>query len=272
MNDTKRLSDTSSETAAPDKDNANSKYILHSVETAMKVLDQFMNHEKLSATDVANLLHMNRSTAFRFLVTLEQSGYISKTDNAQYRLSAKVSALGQLAHSRMELITLIHPYLTNLTKESGETSHLVSLEDDISVTFIDKVVGTGLLKMDIPVSYTTNAHYTASGKAILAFSSDKRIQEYIKNASFELFTESSIKDAKELLLALDQIREEGFARDHEESEIGLSCISVPIIVSGQPLAAISISGPTTRIIKKEEQLLKLLKNAKNRIEISLGNK
>ena len=89
-------------------DNPNTKYILHSVASALSVLDLFFTYEELSPTDAAKCLGINRSTAFRFLVTLEQSGYITKTSDSRYRLSVKISTLGQIAHNRMALINLIH--------------------------------------------------------------------------------------------------------------------------------------------------------------------
>ena len=80
------------------------KYVLQSVETSLQMLDLFIEYDELSAAEVARLLDMNRSKAFRFLVTLEKSGYITKNGNYKYRLSAKVTTLGQLAQDRNELI------------------------------------------------------------------------------------------------------------------------------------------------------------------------
>ena len=86
----------------------NDKYILHSVENALSIMDLFFAYEELSPSDVTRYLGINRSTAFRFLVTLERCGYISKGENAKYRLSAKVSTLGQIAHNRMEPVSYTH--------------------------------------------------------------------------------------------------------------------------------------------------------------------
>ena len=88
----------------------NERYVLHSVSTAFSILDLFFEREELSPAEVARCMNINRSTAFRFLVTMEQSGYLIKTNNAKYRLGVKISSLGQVAHNRMELISLIHPF------------------------------------------------------------------------------------------------------------------------------------------------------------------
>jgi IclR family acetate operon transcriptional repressor len=46
---------------------------------------------------------------------------------------------------------------------------------------------------------------------------------------------------------LAEIRRRGYAVDREESLPGAFCVAVPILdAAGAPLAALSISGPTTR--------------------------
>lgn len=246
------------------------KYILHSVENAFTILDLFFTHEELSPSDVTKYLGINRSTAFRFLVTLEKSGYITKKDTAKYRLSAKVSTLGQIAHNRMELISLVHPHLCKISAETGESSHLVIMDSPVYVTFIDKCIGTLWLKMDIMVGYTQYAHATATGKSILAYKSDQFVNQYIRSASFEQYTQNSIKNARDLLNILDKVRNDGYSCDHEEAEQGLTCYAVPILsVADCPVAAISSSGPTTRMDINRERHVAALQAAAKQIQKGL---
>lgn len=245
----------------------NERYILHSVATAFSILDLFFEREELSPAEVARCMDINRSTAFRFLVTMEQSGYLIKTDNAKYRLGVKISSLGQVAHNRMELISLIHPFLADLSEKTGESSHLAIMDDPTHITFIDKSVGTLWLTMDVMIGYSKYAHLTGTGKAILAYKSDQFINQYIRSATFKACTPNSIKDAGSLLRTLDTIRTQGYATDNEEVEAGLYCIAVPILSrDSEPIAAISLSGPTTRMIANQESHLKHLKHAVEQIE------
>ncbi len=245
----------------------NKRYILHSVSTAFSILDLFFDHEELSPAEIARYMNINRSTAFRFLVTMEQSGYLIKTDNAKYRLGVKISSLGQIAHNRMELISLVHPFLVELSKKAGESSHLAVMDDATHITFIDKSVGTLWLTMDIMIGYSKYAHLTGTGKAILAYKSDTFINQYIRSADFEACTPNSIQDAGTLLRTLDTIRAQGFSIDNEEVEAGLYCIAVPILShDSEPIASISISGPTTRMVANQKSHLQHLKDAVAQIE------
>ncbi len=245
----------------------NERYILHSVSTAFSILDLFFEREELSPAEVARCMDMNRSTAFRFLVTMEQSGYLIKTDAAKYRLGVKISSLGQVAHNRMELISLIHPFLVNLSEKTGESSHLAIMDDATHVTYIDKSVGTLCLTMDVMIGYSRYAHLTGTGKALLAYQSDQFVNQYLRSATFEAYTPNSIKDAGHLLRTLDTIREQGYSIDNEEVELGLYCIAVPVLSrDSEPIASISLSGPTTRMVTNQETHLKHLKEAVNQIE------
>ena len=48
---------------------------------------------------------------------------------------------------------------------------------------------------------------------------------------------------------LDDVREKGYAIDREELELGLTCIGAPILDhSGHAIAAISLSGPKSRML------------------------
>lgn len=253
-----------------DNQEKNQKYILSSVDNALAALDLFFYHEEVSAADVAKHLEINRSTAFRLLATLENKRYIKKTENLKYRLGIKLFALGQVANRRMELISLVHPYLESITESTGETTHFTCMDGDTYVAFLDHVLGTKYLHMDMMLGTRRVAHTTASGKVMLAYSADQLITKYLKSITFTQKTANSIKDAKQLLEELEQIKEIGYGCDNEEAEVGLSCYAVPLLnAEGLPVAAISISGPTTRLIANQEFYLEQLSSASEAIMTSL---
>lgn len=236
----------------------NDKYILSSVDSALAVLNLFFDHEELSATEIASIMGVNRSSIFRFLVTLENRGYLTKDSHSRYRLGIKMFTLGQLAKSRMELNRLIHPFLEKLSEDTGETSHLIILEGYRAI-FTDKSVGTSALKMDTPLGTMYMAHNTAGGKAILAFSEPEFLNAYSNDVEFMKLTPGSLASPEELAGTLSQIVKRGYAMDNEEAEIGLTCIAVPVFDERrQPICAISVSGPTSRILSGRKKIVELL--------------
>ena len=242
---------------APDE-----RYILSSVDSALSILNLFFEHEELGATEVGKLIGVSRSTAFRFMVTLERRGYVTKTASGKYRLGLNLFSLGMLAYNRMELVSLVHPYLVELAAESGETSHIAIMSDGLHVVFIDRALGTSALKMDTAIGYTQLAHCTATGKAILAHQSEQTLNQYLRRVTFPRIAPGSIPDARTLLRRLDEVRRQGYASDDEEAEVGLTCYGMPLHdATGRAYAAISISGPTTRMTQRREQHLERIAQA-----------
>lgn len=250
---------------------AESRYILSSVDSALSILNLFFDHEELSASEVGKLTGMSRSTAFRFMVTLEARGFVTKNDYGKYRLGLNLFSLGMLAYNRMELVGLVHPYLVEMAAASGETCHVAILSDGVHVTFIDRALGSSWLKMDTALGYSQYAHCTATGKAILAHQPDHVLTQYLRRTSFVANTPTSIPDAKTLLEILDRVRLDGYACDNEEAEAGLTCYGMPLLDrAGRAYAAISISGPTTRMTAHKEEHLARIRDAVTRISRTIS--
>ena len=75
---------------------------------------------------------------------------------------------------------------------------------------------------------------------------DRRL--LLESKRFEAFTPHTITSAEALEKEFGTIRQLGYATDNEESQIGVRCIAAPILDSdGGPVAAISISGPASRV-------------------------
>ena len=62
------------------------------------------------------------------------------------------------------------------------------------------------------------------------------------------YTVNTILTYEDLKEEIDKVRRRGYAMDHEEQEMGLTCIGAPILDRNKKaVAAISLSGPTSRM-------------------------
>lgn len=246
-------------------------YILQSVDSALDVLELLSNHNELGVSEVSTLLKIGKSTAYRLLHTLENKGYVSKDINSRYRLSIKFAYLGSIVLDRMEIIKHSHSYLEELTKSTNETTHLVIWTDDNNVRFIDKVTSSSTIRMDSFVGSKKPAYCTATGKVLLAYKDDDFLKKYLKEIDLIKFTSHTIENAEELKEVIHNIKLNGYSEDIDESEDGLTCFAAPIIdPTGNSLAAISVSGPTTRMLSNKPVLVKRLKNMAEKISESLA--
>jgi len=235
------------------------KYTLQSLDKALRVLDLFYEYRELGPSDVEAAMDMNRSIAFRILTTFHENGYLIKTDSGRYRLGMKLFSLGQVAYGHAELISYARPQLLKLAECCGETSNLAVLDGDKSVIFLDKGISHSPLRMDTTIGSRYIAHLTASGKAILAHQPRSVVLEYLEKTELKKLTNNSPTDVKEIMSLLRTVRQRGWGEDREEAIPGLTCFAAPILdLSNQSVAAISVSGATTRMTVNEEEKIQMI--------------
>jgi IclR family acetate operon transcriptional repressor len=86
------------------------------------------------------------------------------------------------------------------------------------------------------------------GKAVLATYSDEDVSAIIRHRGMPRLTEKSIVRPSDLFKELERVRRQGYAVDDEEACMGLRCIAAVVYNDcSEPLAAISVSGMTSRL-------------------------
>jgi DNA-binding IclR family transcriptional regulator len=98
------------------------------------------------------------------------------------------------------------------------------------------------------VGFLDPLHCSGVGKALLAFQDDATRAQLLDRMRLERHTAHTITDRTALEAQIAEIRARGVAIDDEEIEEGLRCVAAPIHDhSGGVIAALSISGPITRV-------------------------
>ena len=114
--------------------------------------------------------------------------------------------------------------------------------------YIDKIEPARSVRMITRIGASNPVHCTSVGKAILAFLPEERVADVIKRTRFERFTHRTIATPEAFRAEIEKTRRRGYAVDDEELEEGLRCIAVPLLdAQRQPVAAVSVSGPSFRV-------------------------
>ncbi|MEA5388029.1 IclR family transcriptional regulator C-terminal domain-containing protein [Haloarculaceae archaeon H-GB2-1] len=104
------------------------------------------------------------------------------------------------------------------------------------------------VQTDSHIGTTVDLHATAVGKAYLAHLADDRRAALLDDLDLAELTDSTHTDREELEAELASIREQGFAFNDEERFVGMRAVGAPVLgPDDEVLAAISVSGPTTRM-------------------------
>ena len=223
---------------------------VQSLERAFDLLEALADGGELGVTELAARTGLVPSTAHRLLTTLATRGYVTQSaDNGRYLLGYKVVALSSGLEQRLaRLKAVARPHLEQIQRATGETVNLVVLDAD-RVVYVDQVEGSRSVRMFTAVGTAALAHTTGSGKAILAFGPPEVAAALYDGRELARLTPRTLVTLAALQDDFARIRRRGYAIDNEEHEEGVGCVATPLLDhTGQPCAAISVSGPTARIL------------------------
>ena len=210
------------------------------------MLDCFAVHPELGATQVARELGVAKSTACRMLSALAASGLLARASGGRYRLSLRMFELGVLAAERIPVRDAARPVLIELQQQLRE---MVQLGVPVAghVAYIDRYGHAGLgLQLSGEVLHRVPGYSSSSGRALAAF--DDRIMADTLAVPRRKHTPFTITDPDRLHRVLRAARAAGWVSTREEFTRGFSSIAAPVLVTGHPVAAISVAGPTARIL------------------------
>jgi DNA-binding IclR family transcriptional regulator len=225
------------------------KGLIGSLLHGLQILDMFERERpEIGIGEMAEQLGLHRSTTSRLAATLAAAGYLQLAgEPGRYRLSGRLTALGELAAAEADVRRTALPYLQNLVQELGETGHLGILEGTEAVT-IGVVDGWQTVRMHSWVGKRSPAHCSSMGKALLAGLSPAEFAARYPGHRLEARTDRTITDTRELTRHLAEVRDRGYAVDRQELEPHLCCVAGPVFDrTGTVVASISVSGPDSRI-------------------------
>lgn len=223
--------------------------MIQAVSRAIKILEFVAANNMTRLSDISRGVGLNKSTTHGLIATLEAMGCIRQDQSTgKYALGLKLFELGQAVLANMDIRTAAMPYLLELSRKYEETVHLAILSGD-EVIYIDKVDSPRSIRIVSKVGGRNPAYCTGVGKVLLAGLSDGELKKLLVDMEFKPITPNTITNAYALAEQINRIRQEGYATDSGEIDEGLSCFAAPVRNHlGAVTAAISLSGPTARLI------------------------
>ena len=220
---------------------------VRAVERAIAILDVLAQGGSRTGAEIARELHVHRSTALRLLGTLERHALVERDQRtARYRLGRRLPQLASVVTGEFDLRFVARPVCERLAAAVGETATLDLLVGDVIVPVEQATASTSVVSVNW-LGRRTPVHCTASGKVIAAFGKDT-VRERLLSLPLDRVTPNTITDRAKLEAQLEEARQTGVARTHEELEVGLDAIAAPVYgVDGEVVAALDVSGPSHRL-------------------------
>jgi len=227
----------------------------------MSILECLSRERSVGITEIARRasseaggVPVNKSTAYRFLASLKELGFVRQDrDTGQYSLTLKLFEIGMCVLDRLELWREAEPVLKEMARGTGETIHLATLEDD-SLVYLGKIESTRALRVSMMsrVGRSAPTHCTGVGKTLLAYLPAPRLAAILARERLRRYTRRTVTRRADLNRELALIRERGYTIDNEEHETGVRCVAAPVRdARGVVCAAVSVSVPTVRFPNRE---------------------
>jgi IclR family acetate operon transcriptional repressor len=235
-----------------------SSYSIRAVHRVCDILDLLQQSpDGVALPDVAKVARLPKSSAFRYLATLEQRRYVERDPlNGSYRAGSALLPLR--AHQPELLARRARPHMEQLRDKLEETINLGML-DGSYVIYLEIVESHRSMRVAARRGDREPIHSTAPGKAIAACLSEERVRAIVASVGMARVTERTVTDLQSYLAELARVRRRGYALDNGENEIDGRCVAVPIAASNLP-AAISLSAPASRLaLSQVEEVAETLK-------------
>lgn len=229
---------------------------VRSVDRALDILLCFTREEPArSLTQIAESVHMSKTTVHRLLTTLENKRFITRDKvTGLYRLGFRFIEMASLVLQDVELHRWAQPYLKRLSSEFGETVDLSILEGS-HVMYLEVIESPQRVKLAAAVGQRLPAFFTASGKALLAFLPEEQVKKITAENLADSSNHASIS-MEDMVADLKATSDRGYAISEQEYEEAINAVAAPIFdVDKHPIASIAIVGPSYRLTKERLPLL-----------------
>ena len=238
--------------------------IIQSLQRGFAILETVAQHPPgVTMAEVSRATGLHASTTHHLLRTLVALGYLVQAETTrQYRLGPRAFRVAAAGWGEAQLSEAAGPFLAELARTTGETSHLAVLERG-EVVVLNKVDGSSPVRLAERVGYPRPAHCTAIGKVLLASLPERDLGAFLEDTELRPMTPKTITSPSRLAAELRRVRAKGHALDDEEFTQGIR----------QVVAAVGISGPIWRVsLERAAGLARTVSAAAGRLSQHLGGR
>jgi IclR family acetate operon transcriptional repressor len=222
---------------------------VQSVDRALQIIETLAeDDEGYRLSDLAVRTGLSTSTAHRLLTTLEKRRFVQFDPTcSKWHVGAQSFAVGATFTRRRNVVAQAVPHLRKLRDRTRETANLAVVDDE-AIMVLTRVESREIMRSLTKVGGRVAMVASGVGKAVLATYSDAEVRAIIRHHGMPRLTEKSIVRPGDLFKELAAIRQQGYAVDDEEACMGLRCVAAVVYNDcSEPLAAISVSGMTSRV-------------------------
>ena len=218
---------------------------VQSIERAFAVLSA-LDAGPLGVTEVAERVHLPKSTVARLLAALAAEGAVEQVaGGTDYRIGDRLVGLASGVVPTRSLVALARPHLVELAAATGEAAGL-SIPDGFLVHYVDQADTSHAVGVRDWTGTRLPMHAVSSGLVVLAHLPPADVERWLAGP-LERFTAATVTDPAAIRERLRAARLDGFAWVRDEVADGISSVAAAVADSlGEVVAAIHVHGPSYR--------------------------
>jgi IclR family pca regulon transcriptional regulator len=241
------------------------------VHRAFAVIKAFSDTPALTIAQVAARAGLTRAVARRYLMTLEQLGYVMR-EGTRFSLTPRLLELSYAYLDTLTVADVARPYVEGVVRTLNVSSSLAVL-DGFECVYLVRIPAKRIITSSLKVGSRVPAYATALGKVLLAYLSDEELDRYFQTVPLQRLTPRTLCNEEKLRRDLRKTRDQGWAFADEELVAGRRTIAAPVFDrQDRVTAAINVAAAVALISTREmldEHLPVLLAAARN-ISRALG--
>lgn len=209
-----------------------------SASRVLAVLELIASRQPVGVSALARLLGEDKSAVQRAVMTLADAGWvrIAPEPPTRWELTARVFTIAHLPDSGADLRERARRALEALRDETGETAFL-AIPDVRRFVVIAAVESEEMLRMAVRLGQVIPVRESATGRAVLPYLGRERQAAML-----------GVEPDAAAIADFAATRRRGYGLSVGDVRQGSTNLAAPIFDgTGQPMAAIAISGPSERI-------------------------
>lgn len=248
---------------------------IQSIGRAKAILDVIAaaNGRHVPLREIAEGTGLLKTTAFNLVTALADTGLVERDARRGYRLGLQALVYGRVIERQLDIVALARPHLVQLCADTRETVNL-ALPCPTDIVIVESLEGGQGLRVSSYAGTRATYHSTACGRALLAHMPPALRQKILTLAPLAAPTPKTCVTVAAIEALLNECRRVGYVSEVEENELGAACIAAPIRgADGEPVAAVSIAGPLSRMgAKRRAEVGRLLTARLAEVEKDLAHR
>ena len=204
-----------------------------------------LNHEQgLSLTALVDMTSLDRTTAYRLLSSLVETGLVERDDHKFYRLGLEAMQLGLATMNRVPILERCRPMMIRLARRSEDTVYLVIRNGDFAQCLHHEEGTFPIKAMVLRVGGLRLLGVGSAGSALIATLTNEEILAFHARHRTDLPAQRA--SLTQLRRFVAQTRRTGYAMTDNLVAEGVSGVGVGFEVTPGTFAAISIGAIRSR--------------------------